>query len=175
MKRLYLLRHAKSSWEDPTLADHDRPLARRGRRAATVMAEHLRRKGIAPELVLCSPSRRTRQTLTRIAPGLGENADVQIESELYAASAADLIEVLHGVPDEVESVMLIGHNPGIQDLALSLARGGSEIARVRSKFPTAALATLELNGSWRELAPGSAELTSLVKPKELSRGAAGGP
>jgi phosphohistidine phosphatase len=139
------------------------------------MAEHLRRKGIAPELVLCSPSRRTRQTLTRIAPGLGENADVQIESELYAASAADLIEVLHGVPDEVESVMLIGHNPGIQDLALSLARGGSEIARVRSKFPTAALATLELNGSWRELAPGSAELMSLVKPKELSRGAAGGP
>lgn len=78
------------------------------------------------------------------------------------------------MPDEVKSVMLIGHNPGIQDLALSLARGGSEIARVRSKFPTAALATLELNGSWRELSPGSAELVSVVKPKELSRGAAGG-
>ncbi|MGH2984621.1 MAG: SixA phosphatase family protein [Solirubrobacterales bacterium] len=174
MKRLYLLRHAKSSWDDPTLADHDRPLAPRGRRAARVIAEHLRRKGVAPELVLCSPSRRTRQTLRRIAPGLGENADVRIESELYAASAADLIEVLQEVPDEVKAVMLIGHNPGIQDLAVSLARGGSEIARVRSKFPTAALATLELNGSWRELSPGSAELVSLVKPKELSRGAAGG-
>ena len=173
MKGLYLIRHAKSSWDDPTLADHDRPLARRGRRAAKVMAQHLGRKGIAPELVLCSPSTRTRETLTRIAPGLGKHADVRIEPELYAASAAALLEVLHGVPDEVESVMLIGHNPGIQDLALSLAPAGSESARVRSKFPTAALATLQLNGSWRELAPGGAELVSFVKPKELSRGAGG--
>jgi phosphohistidine phosphatase len=170
MKRLYLLRHAKSSWDDPTLADHDRPLAPRGRRAAKVMAKHLRRKGIAPELVLCSPSRRTRQTLTRIAPSMGKSADVQIEPGLYAGSAPVLIEVLHEVPDEVESVMLIGHNPGIQDLALSLARAGPKSARVRSKFPTAALATLEHNGSWRELAPGRAELVSFVKPKELSHG-----
>jgi phosphohistidine phosphatase len=169
MKRLYLLRHAKSSWDDQTLADHDRPLASRGRRAAKVMAKHLERKGISPELVLCSPSTRTRQTLKRLAPGLGKNADVQIEPEIYAAPARDLLEVLHKVPDEVESVMLIGHNPGIQDLALSLASAGSEIPRLRSKFPTAALATLELNGTWRELAPGSAELVSLVKPKELSR------
>ena len=174
MKRLYLLRHAKSSWDDPTLADHDRPLAPRGRRAAKVMAEHLGRKGIAPELVLCSPSRRTRQTLKRLAPALGKRANVQINPALYAAPEADLLEVLHEVPDEVESVMVIGHNPGIQDLALNLARPGSESARVRSKFPTAALATLELNGTWRELAPGSAELVSLVKPKELSRGAAAG-
>ena len=139
------------------------------------MAEHLRRIEIAPELVLCSPSRRTRQTLTRIAAGLGQNADVQVELGLYAAAAADLLEVLHEVPDDVKSVMLIGHNPGVQDLALSLARGGSrDLRRLRSKFPTAALATLELNGSWRELAPGSADLVSFVKPKELSRGAAGG-
>jgi len=174
MKHLFLLRHAKSSWDNPTLADHDRPLARRGRRAAKVMAKHLGRKGIAPELVLCSPSRRTRETLARIEPGLGESADVRIDSELYAASAAALLEVLHEVPDEVEAVMLIAHNPGIQDLALSLARAGSESARVRSKFPTAALATLQFNGGWRELAPGSAELVSFVKPKELSRGAASG-
>jgi phosphohistidine phosphatase len=169
MKRLYLLRHAKSSWDDPTLADHDRPLAPRGRRAARVLAGHLQREGVAPELVLCSSSRRTRQTLKRIKAALRDKADVQIESELYAASAAELLEVLHEVPDEVKSVMLIGHNPGIQDLAMSLASAGSEIPRLRSKFPTAALATLELNGTWRELAPGSAELVSLVKPKELSR------
>jgi phosphohistidine phosphatase len=173
-KYLFLLRHAKSSWADPTLADHERPLAPRGRRAAKVMAKHLGRRGIAPELVLCSPATRTRQTLTRLAAGLGKNPDVQIEPELYAASAPVLLEVLHEVPDEIESVMLIGHNPGIQDLALSLARGGPEVVRMRSKFPTAALATLELNGSWRELAPGTAELVSLVKPKELSRGTAGG-
>ena len=169
MKRLYLLRHAKSSWDDPTLADHDRPLAPRGRRAAKVIAKHLGRKGISPELVLCSPSTRTRQTLKRLAPGLRKNADIRIEPELYAASAADLLEVLHEVPEEVESVMLIGHNPGIQDLALSLAGAGSEISRLRSKFPTAGLATLELNGTWRELAPESADLVSLVTPKELSR------
>ncbi len=168
MKRLYLLRHAKSSWDDPTLADRDRPLAPRGRRAAKVMAKHLGRKGISPELVLCSPSTRTRQTLKRLTPGLGKKADVQIEPELYAAPARDLLEVLRKVPDEVESVMLIGHNPGIQDLALSLASAGSEIPRLRSKFPTAALATLELDGTWRELAPGSAELVSMVRPKELS-------
>lgn len=175
MKRLYLLRHAKSSWDDPTLADHDRPLAPRGRRAARAMAEHLRRGGIAPELVLCSGSKRTRQTLTAITPGLWEGADVEIRSDLYAASAAALLEVLCQLPDRVRSVMLIGHNPGLQDLALSLARGGPELARLRSKFPTAALATFELEGSWRELAPASAELVSFVKPKELSRGTAGEP
>jgi phosphohistidine phosphatase len=175
MKRLYLLRHAKSSWDDPTLADQDRPLAPRGRRAAKVMAKHLRRNGISPELVLCSPSRRTRQTLKRIAPSLGKNAEVQIEPELYAASAATLLGKLQRVPDEVDSVMLIGHNPGIQDLALSLARAGSESAKVRSKFPTAALATLELDATWRELGPGSAELVSFAKPKELSSGGGSPP
>jgi phosphohistidine phosphatase len=168
MKWLYLLRHAKSSWDDPTLADRDRPLSPRGRRAAKVMASHLRRKGISPELVLCSPSRRTRETLKRIAPALGKSADVQIEPALYAASAATLLEKLHEVPDEVESVMLIGHNPSIQELALSLARAGSERSRASSKFPTAALATLEFSASWRELVPGRAELVSFVKPKELS-------
>jgi phosphohistidine phosphatase len=88
MKRLYLLRHAKSSWDDPTLVDQDRPLAPRGRRAVKVMANHLRREGIAPQLVLCSPSRRTRQSLTRITPAVGKMAEVQNRSELYAASAA---------------------------------------------------------------------------------------
>jgi phosphohistidine phosphatase len=170
MKRLYLLRHAKSSWDDPTLADRDRPLAPRGRRAAEAMAKHLKRNGIAPELVLCSASKRTRQTLKRIAPGLGSGADVQIRSELYAASSTDMLAVLHEVPDEVGSVMLIGHNPGIQDLASSLARSGPELARVRRKFPTGALATLELEGSWRALPPATAELTSFVRPKELASG-----
>jgi phosphohistidine phosphatase len=168
MKRLYLLRHAKSSWDDPTLADHDRPLAPRGRRAAKLIANHLRRAGIRPELVLCSPSRRTRETLERVAPSLGKSAEARIEPRIYAASPATLLEALHEVPDEVESVVLIGHNPGIQELALSLARPGPESGRVESKFPTAALATLELAGTWRELAPGGTELVSFLRPKELS-------
>lgn len=166
MKRLYLLRHAKSSWDEPRLADRDRPLAPRGRRASKAMAGHLREEGIAPALVLCSPSVRTRETLDRI--GLEERSEARIEDHLYDASPGDLLEVVHRVADEVGSVMLIAHNPGIQDLAIQLAGPGPGIDRVRKKFPTAALATLEHDGTWAELAPGTAELIAFVKPKELS-------
>src|SRR5262245_41814146 len=112
MKRLYLLRHAKSSWKDVSLSDHDRPLAGRGRRASKAMARHLRDRGIEPDLVLCSTARRARETLDRIAPALGTTA-IEIEPGLYGASAHGLLERLHGVQDEIESVMLIGHNPGM--------------------------------------------------------------
>ena len=166
MRRLYLLRHAKSSWDEPGLGDRDRPLAPRGRKASKLIAEHLREEAIEPELVLCSPSVRTRQTLERI--GL-EDAEVRIEDELYGASAGELLAVLNDVADGVDSVMLIGHNPGMESLALELAGSGAELARMREKFPTAALATLAFEGSWRELAPDSAELVAFVKPRELDR------
>ena len=166
MKRLYLLRHAKSSWDEPGLPDRDRPLAPRGRRASKVMADHLRDERIAPELVLCSPSQRTRETLERI--GLDQRSKVRIEDDIYGASPADLLDLLRRVPDDLESAMLIGHNPAMQELALSLAETGADRERMRQKFPTAALATLELDGSWTELAPGGAELVAFVKPKELS-------
>jgi phosphohistidine phosphatase len=165
MKRLYLLRHAKSSWDQPGLADRDRPLAPRGRRASKVMAKHLREERVAPELVLCSPAQRTRETLERI--GI-DNSRVRVEADLYGASAGDLLAVLNRVGDDVDSVMLIAHNPGVQDLAIQLAGPGPEIAQVRQKYPTAALATLELDGTWAELSPGSAELVAFVRPKELS-------
>src|SRR5438876_10156760 len=96
-KTLYLLRHAKSSWEDVALADHDRPLASRGRRASRTIAAHLRKQAIVPSLVLCSSARRTRETLERIRAGLGEEIEVQIEDGLYAASASDLLARLHPV------------------------------------------------------------------------------
>src|SRR3954468_4693715 len=121
MKRLYLLRHAKSSWDEPGLADRDRPLAPRGRKAARLIAEHMRREGIAPELVLCSPARRAHQTLDAILPALGDKATVMVEPELYGASEPELIERLRRLADSVGSAMLIGHNPGIQGLALTLA------------------------------------------------------
>src|SRR6059058_5062652 len=114
-KTLYLLRHAKSSWEDPTLPDHDRPLAPRGRRAAKVIAEHLRRQRSTPRLVLCSSSERTRETLKRITAGLGGGVEVRIEERLYTASAGDLLERLHEVDARVKSVMLIGHYPALQE------------------------------------------------------------
>jgi phosphohistidine phosphatase len=165
VKRLFLLRHAKSSWDEPGFADRERPLAPRGRTAAKRIGRHLRDQGIAPQLVLCSPSARTRETLKRLR--LGDGPEVRIEDDLYAASAGELLAVLSGLPDDVESVMLIGHNPGIEDLTLRLARKGEEVDRVREKFPTAALATLAFDGGWSELAPGGAKLMAFVKPKEL--------
>jgi phosphohistidine phosphatase len=163
VKRLFLLRHAKSSWDDADLADRDRPLAPRGRRAVKVMAGHIRDEKISPSLVLCSPARRTRETLEGVAPG----GEVQIDDELYGASEGELLERLQRVPDEIDSVMLIGHNPAIQELALDLAAGGERRGDVENKFPTGALATLTVPDDWQELRPGSAELVAFVTPKEL--------
>src|SRR5436190_4340385 len=129
MKRIYLLRHAKSSWRDEDLADHDRPLAGRGRKAAKAMARHLRHESIQPELVLVSTALRVRQTLERIEPALGRRS-VRVEAALYGASARSLLERLRAVPDTVTSVMIIGHNPGLQQLALDLARPGPHVAAV---------------------------------------------
>lgn len=167
MKRLYLLRHAKSSWDEPRLEDHERPLAPRGRRASKLLAEHLRRERIAPALVLCSSARRARETLEGLAPALAGEAPVRVERELYGASAGDLLGRLRATPDAVESVMLIGHNPAIQALALSLAAGGEGLARLERKYPTGALATLAFRGHWGELGPGVAELVGFVRPKAL--------
>jgi phosphohistidine phosphatase len=167
VKRLFLLRHAKSSWDDPRLDDRERPLAPRGRRASKLISEHLRRERIAPSLVLCSSAMRTRETLERVMPALGA-ADVSVEDGLYEASAEALLRRLREVPRDMESVMLVAHQPAIQELALDLAGDGADLARVRAKFPTAALATLLFVGDWSELGPGSAELVAYVKPKELT-------
>lgn len=170
MRQLLILRHAKSSWDDPGLGDHDRPLAPRGERAAKAMAGHLRRERIAPDLVLCSSARRTRETLDLIAPALAGDVTVSVEEDLYAASAGELLERLRAVDAEVEAVMLIGHNPGLEQLVLGLAGSGDDLVEVRRKYPTGALATLDFAGRWSDLAPGSAELTDFVKPKQLAKG-----
>ncbi len=166
-KTLYLLRHAKSSWEDPTVGDHDRPLAPRGRRASKVIAEYLSRQRSTPRLVLCSSSERTRETLKRVSAGLRGGVEVRIEERLYTASASGLLQRLHELDARVESVMLIGHYPALQELALSLAGRGVDLSRLTEKFPTAGLATLAFRGRWDELAPGAAELIAFVTPKGL--------
>jgi phosphohistidine phosphatase len=166
MPTLYLLRHAKSSWDEPRLADHERPLAKRGRRDAKRIAKHLRRSGVEPALVVCSTAARTRETLERVRPAIGDPTIVFAE-QLYAASSDQLLERLRLVPDEIASVLLIGHNPGLQKLALALASGGDGLDRLAEKFPTAALATLELATPWSRLGPAEATLTALVVPKQL--------
>ena len=159
-RRLLLLRHAKSSWDDPALADHDRPLAPRGRRAAKRMGAHLRDEQVEISLVLCSSATRARQTLERVEPP----GEVRIEPSLYGAGAFELLKRLKRVPDETESVMLIGHNPAIEDMTALLTDG---VPLAGGKFPTGALATLTFTGSWRQLGPGTAQLESFVRPREL--------
>jgi phosphohistidine phosphatase len=168
VRYLYLLRHAKSSWDDAGVEDHDRPLSPRGRKAAGKMAEHLRASGIRPALVLCSSALRARQTLERVAPVFGEVVSIKVERPLYGADEGDLLARLRRVAASVQSVMVIGHNPGLQYLALTLAARGSQRDRLEAKFPTAAVATLRfLESPWKELDRGKAELVELVVPKEL--------
>jgi phosphohistidine phosphatase len=166
VQTLFLLRHAKSSWGDPTLSDAERPLASRGRRDAKRIAEHLRRLGIEPELVLCSTAVRTRETLDLVRPAL-PNSKLTLEQDLYAAGIDELLARIRQVPETVESVMLIGHNPGLHQLALVLASTGDELERLEAKFPTAALATLTLTSEWGRVGPGDATLAAYVVPKQL--------
>jgi phosphohistidine phosphatase len=164
-RRLYLLRHAKSSWKESGIADHDRQLSGRGRKAAKAMGQWLRDQRVKPELVLCSSATRARQTFERLEP-LGAR-EVHIERELYGADAPTLLARLRDVPAPVASVMLIGHNPGLEDLALVLAQDGAERDELEVKFPTGALATLRFDRLWGSLEKDTAELVELVKPREL--------
>jgi phosphohistidine phosphatase len=148
------------------LADDERPLAPRGRRDAKRIAKHLRRLGCEPELVLCSSAARTRETLELIRPAVG-HATVAVEDDLYAAASDDLLARIRRVPDAVASVMVIGHNPGLQQLALALATGGDELERLEAKFPTAALAALSIEKAWSRLEPSDATLAAYVVPKQL--------
>jgi phosphohistidine phosphatase len=163
---LYLLRHAKSSWADPTLPDHERPLAPRGRKDAKRVATHLRLLGCEPELVLCSSSARTRETLELVRQALC-SATVSFEGRLYAASSDELLARIREVPEVVASVMVIGHNPGLHQLALTLAAAGGELEQLEAKLPTAALATLAVPVEWSRVAPGAAIVSAYVVPSRL--------
>jgi len=170
MRTLFLLRHAKSSWSDPTLPDRERPLAPRGRRDAQRVGEHLVRLAIVPDLVLCSSARRAGETLELVQTALWPTTSVLLEPQLYAASADHLLDRLRVVPDGVASVLVIGHNPGLQDLALRLASAGADLERLEAKFPTAALATLALpKATWSQLSRADAVLDAFVAPKQLRR------
>ena len=164
-RRLYVLRHAKSSWDDPGERDHERPLAPRGHRAVKLLAQYVRDHQIRPELILCSTARRAVETLQGVDPP-GERV---IESLLYGAGYDQLVERLRQVPAERRSVMIVGHNPALQVLVLRLARSGEWLEDIRNKYPTGALATLDFAVPWGEIVEGSATLTDYVSPKALRR------
>lgn len=166
MPRLYLLRHAKSSWDDPTLDDHERPLTRRGVRAAARIAALLAEASDPPRLALVSPARRTLDTLAPLREALALR--VAIEPALYLAPPDSIRARLAALDAAETSVLVIAHNPGLHDLATSLAGRGKKGLRERlaERFPTGALAELEVD-AWDVLAPGSARLAALTFPREL--------
>ncbi|MFI5864107.1 SixA phosphatase family protein [Streptomyces sp. NPDC051546] len=171
--RLVLLRHAKSAW--PDVADHERPLGPRGLRDAPAAGRWLRDAGCLPALVVCSTSRRTRETWALAAAELGAAVPVRFDERVYAAEPEELLAVVAEVPDEVRTLLLVGHNPGLEELAAGLAREAGDAAeaaameRLSAKFPTSAIAVLACPGPWRELAPGSARLTGFAVPRGAAR------
>ena len=171
MKTLYLLRHAKSSWDEPGLADRERPLAPRGRKAAAAIGQHLARFDAIPELVLCSPARRTTETLEGVLAALGAKAAPTVENreDLYLGGGQTLLEAVRALPAGVSRVLVVGHDPDLHDLAVSLAGSGEPgpLAELKQKFPTGALAVLGLS-AWSEAAPGAGRLREFVRPRDLS-------
>jgi phosphohistidine phosphatase len=170
MKRLLLLRHAKSSWDGPAGEDHERPLNRRGEKAAERIGAWLRERRITPDLVLCSTAKRTRQTLDGLMPFAGATPAVELLPSLYLAAPPAILERIRKVPDENDSVMVIGHNPGFEQLATLLAGDGEAVAlaQLAKKFPTGTLADLRFDiKQWREVTPNEGRLAAFVRPRDL--------
>lgn len=170
MKTLYLLRHAKSDHSDGSLRDHERPLAPRGRRAAPAMAEYMAREALDPEVVLCSTATRTRQTWEGMDGRLGHEATVIFDPDLYGASPHAILKAVGRVPDDVTRVLVIGHNPGLEELAVGLVTEGrrSDRDRMAVKYPTGALAVLRSDaGRWDDIGQTACELERFVRPKDL--------
>ena len=172
MKTLLLLRHAKSSWDDPSLADFDRPLADRGRRAATTMAGYLKREKIRPDLILCSAARRARETMELVQTAWQFTVPVHMDRHLYEAGPGDLQQRLRALGKKPGTVMAIGHNPTMEILALDIVADGPkrELAELKVKYPTGALGVFTFEGrksGWKDLSTHSATLERFVKPRDL--------
>jgi phosphohistidine phosphatase len=165
-RTLVLVRHAKSSW-DHDVDDHDRPLSGRGRRDADALGRLLVQWGITPDLVLCSTAARTRETWER-AHAVGATAgEVRLVRAIYHAWVPELVRLVRATPDDVSTVLLLGHSPGIPDLVehICVRTQSSDWAQLASKYPTSGMAVITLPGSWRELGSSSADLTSFTIPR----------
>ena len=172
MRQLILLRHAKSSWDDPKLADHARPLNRRGHVAAGAMRTAMEGLGLAPDLILVSTSRRTLQTMQALEPW-ADTPLVEPMDSLYLADVPALLTALHGVAETVRSVMLVGHNPGLHELALLLAGPDAasfdspNMRRLVEAYPSGALCEFTVMGPWHGLDAGGGRLVRFICPRDL--------
>jgi phosphohistidine phosphatase len=170
MLMLCLLRHAKSSWEDASVQDFDRPLAPRGEAAAPRMGAYMADNGISPQLILCSPAARTRQTLALLLPKLPGAATVEFEEGLYLASAGSLLARVRKIQANTACLMIVGHDPGLHTLALELAGRGeaADLRRLAHKFPTAGLAVISFKISqWSKIKAKAGRLERFMSPRLL--------
>ena len=170
MLTLSLLRHAKSSWSNPALPDHERPLATRGVTDASLMGKAMAERGLDPELVLCSSARRARDTLDLVLPELRVEPKVVHDDGLYHASPEEMFGLLHAIQPGANRVMLVGHNPEIQAFALDLVGAGPKHFRDRlsAKYPTAGLAVINFaSGLWKSVTVNSGTLNLFLSPRDL--------
>ncbi len=170
MKTLTLLRHAKSGWDDPVERDFDRPLNGRGRRAANRMGRYLRDEGLAYDQVVASPAMRVQQTIAGVEDGLGRALAPAYDKRIYMASASTLLDVVHALDDAHGNILLIGHNPGLEDLVLMLVPDGSGALRdeVEIKYPTATLAEMRFEvARWADVDERKGQLVRFMRPREL--------
>jgi phosphohistidine phosphatase len=170
MKTLTLLRHAKSGWDDPVPRDFDRPLNARGRRAAETVGREMRKQALEFDRVLASPAVRVEQTIAGIAEGLGRDLAQRSDRRLYLASASALLDVVHETGEGEERLLIIGHNPGLETLALLLTGADASGFReqVEIKYPTAMLVEISLPvARWEDVEEGQGTITRLIRPRDL--------
>jgi phosphohistidine phosphatase len=169
VKTLTLLRHAKSGWDDTVPRDFDRPLNPKGRRAAAMVGRHLRSLGVGFDHVVASPAVRVEETLGEVQSGLGLSLQPAFDRRIYLASAATLLDVVHDLPAEADRVLLVGHNPGLEELVLMLVPGCTGCLReeVEQKYPTATVAEMTMAGNWSDAGNGTAALTRFIRPRDL--------
>jgi len=170
MRRVSLYRHAKSSWDDPTLEDFDRRLSKRGQKSAPAMGAFMRNENLKPELVLCSPACRTRDTFDLTFES-DDTPNLRFDERLYHASGTTMLDLLRNLPRDIHHVMILGHNPGLHALALDLFSHGESdaVEALCRKFPTCGLAVIDIELSdWRALGVGEGYLRVFMTPKLLT-------
>lgn len=171
MKTLTLLRHAKSGWDSPVTRDFDRPLNARGRKAARAMGREMRRLGLGFDRVLASPAVRVTQTLTELAQGYGGAVDTHFDESVYLAPAETLLAMVRGTDDADSRLLLVGHNPGMEQLALLLSAPHPLRDEIADKYPTGALTEIGFDAErWRDVQPGDGRLARFIRPRELAEG-----
>lgn len=172
MKSLTLLRHAKAGWSEPSQRDFDRPLDERGRRAAPRMGMYLRSEGMRFDRVVVSPSVRTLETLALVEEGYGAKLTELEDERVYLASSDTLLDIIHALPDEWGHILIIGHNPGFEDLGILLAGHGPErlMARLSAFLPTGSMVEITFDvDRWSDVKPGMGSLVRFVRPVDLDR------